>query len=311
MFFSLLLLCAPAFLYNDDETGLKRRLMPFSMEHFHYYPNQEKLMHFKPKLIFSGVLNCGPNWQSTRHRHNFCEIMYVSAGSGSIKTATGEYAIRQGDLVVYNTGEWHEESCGETKLSLLFFSLENIQIQGMEEGCLIPLEACPVIDSGSYDDVLKSFLLIMVKELREKEPYYKAISTNLAILIVYFILRLYSVPLANHEQNEMCEKAKRYIEKNYRMDITLDHLASALHISKYHFLHTFKEITDISPMKYLLFVRMREAKALLSQTNLSILEIAGAVGYENAPTFSRVFKKSENITPLEYRSHTQSGAKPD
>jgi two-component system response regulator YesN len=79
-------------------------------------------------------------------------------------------------------------------------------------------------------------------------------------------------------------------------------MAKNLHISKYYFIRLFKEYYGLSPMKYLLYVRLNAAKDMLANTDLTISEIAVAVGYVNAPTFSRVFRNNENITPSEYRS---------
>jgi AraC-like DNA-binding protein len=273
------------------------------MEHYHFYPNQQKLMNFKPKLIYSGLLNGGPEWRNARHRHNFCEIMVITAGAGAVKTDAGELAFRQGDVVVYNTGFWHEEYCTGEKLSMMFFAIENIQLPGIRDGCLIPRDASPVIDAGSYDEVLKNLLAVMVSELQEKPPYYKAISTSIATLVVYYILRLFHIEVENCEHTVLCQDAKRFIRENYKQELTLDMLASHFHISKYYFLHTFKEIADISPMKYLLFIRMEEAKKLLGESDCSIAEVAETVGFQNSSSFSRVFKKSESITPAEYRGN--------
>jgi transcriptional regulator GlxA family with amidase domain len=79
-------------------------------------------------------------------------------------------------------------------------------------------------------------------------------------------------------------------------------------MSKYHFIRVFKETTGVSPMKHLLSVRLSAAKALLRRTDLSVQEIAKEVGYENALTFSRVFKNSEDIAPSEYRKKLRSYA---
>jgi len=76
-------------------------------------------------------------------------------------------------------------------------------------------------------------------------------------------------------------------------------------MSKYHFIRIFKETLGISPMKCLLRIRLANAKDLLGRTELSIGDIANAVGYENALTFSRVFKNSEDISPTEYRNNVR------
>jgi transcriptional regulator GlxA family with amidase domain len=61
-------------------------------------------------------------------------------------------------------------------------------------------------------------------------------------------------------------------------------------------------------MKYLLHVRLLAAKELLGHTMLSIKDVAMNVGYENALTFSRVFRNSENISPTDYRRNVHGYA---
>jgi len=270
-------------------------------EHRHFYPDDAKALNFRPHFVFSGVLNCGGNWSNGMHDHGFCEIMHITGGSGVTRTDRGQFPFKAGDIVVYNSGVSHEEWSLSDELSILFFAVDNLNIQGFSEGCLIPENASPVIEAGSYDSVLQSFLSVMQDEITHKNSHYKAISTSIATIFCYYILRLYDIKIENPHHTDLCGKAKKFIEDNYRSDISLDKISGNVHMSKHHFVRIFKEVTSISPMKYLLDVRLNAAKELLGKTDKTIKEIAEDVGYENALTFSRVFKNSENISPTEYR----------
>jgi len=279
-------------------------------EHFHFYPDDEKILSFRPRVVFSGTLNAGEKWTGSVHSHNFCEIMYITRGKGVIAIENEQYTVKMGDIIVYNSGVFHEEKSHDKEFSILFFAVDNLQIPGFLEGCIVPVGASPVIEAGSYDDMLKAFLSVMVDELTQKKAHYKAISTSIATMFCYYILRLYGVKIENPRHTEICNEAMKYINENYQSDISLDTIASSVHLSKYHFLRIFKETLGISPMKRLLHVRLSAAKDLLGRTDLSIKDIAMAVGYENALTFSRVFKNSENISPTDYRNnvHGYTGA---
>lgn len=274
-------------------------------EHHHFYPDDKKILSFRPHFVFSGILNCGGNWSNGMHAHNFCEIMHITSGTGATHTESGQYSFKAGDIVVYNSGVLHEEWSLGDDLSILFFAVDNLHIPGLAEGCLIPTDASPVIEAGNYADVLKTFLSVMLDEITQKEAHYKAISTNIATMFCYYILRLYDIKVENPHQTDLCNKAKQYIEDNFNQDISLDTIAGSIHLSKHHFIRIFKEAMGISPMKYLLDVRLEAAKVLLGRTDKSIKEVAGEIGYENALTFSRVFKNSENISPTEYRKRVR------
>jgi AraC-like DNA-binding protein len=270
------------------------------LRHLHFYPDQTKIISFHPRVVFTGTLEGGPNWSNGIHSHNFCEIMYITDGSGVCVIEGVEYPVRAGDIIVYNTGVFHEERSAGERLSILFFAAD-IQIPGMAAGCVVPEDAPPIIQAGSYDETLKTFISVMVSELEQKQAHYKAISTHIAGLFCHYILRLYGVKLENQGHSEICQRAKQYLDNHYREDINLSRIADGVHLSKYHFIHIFKEHTGMTPMKYLLFVRMSAAKELLAREGLPIGEVAAAVGYENALAFSRVFKNSEAISPTEYR----------
>lgn len=277
------------------------------MEHLHFYPSNEKITNLKPRVIFSGLLNGQRGWSNGIHRHNFCEIMYVTIGEGVINADDREYAIGTGDIIAYNTGVYHEERCVGEELSILFFAVDNLQISGLLAGCIVPDNAHPVIKSGSYDDALKTFLSVMVSELNQKEAHYKAISTSIATLFCHYILRLYNVkPEQSRLQTDICFKAKAYLDENFQHDINLVSLAENFHVSKYYFVRIFKECIGVSPIKYLNFVRIEAAKELLNKTDLSVSKISQSVGFENAMAFSRAFKASENISPTEYRINVKS-----
>jgi len=274
-------------------------------EHHHYYPDDKKSLSFRPRVVFTGLLNCGKNWANGMHGHNFCEIMLITSGNGITHTESGWHPFKTGDIVVYNSGVFHEEWSSGNELSILFFAVDNLNVPGLADGCLIPSDASPVIEAGSYDSVLKSFLSVMLSEITRKEAHYNAISTNIATIFCHYILRLHDIKVENPHHTDLCNKAKCYFEENYHRDISLDKVSKSIHLSKHHFIRIFKEIVGISPMKYLLDVRLSAAKDLLSKTGMSIKEIAGEVGYENALTFSRVFKNSENISPTEYRKRVR------
>ncbi len=64
---------------------------------------------------------------------------------------------------------------------------------------------------------------------------------------------------------------------------------------------TFKERNHVSPNEYLTILRLERSKQLLTQTDLSIKEIAVSVGYYDASSFIRRFKQIAGVTPLQYR----------
>ena len=98
-------------------------------------------------------------------------------------------------------------------------------------------------------------------------------------------------------------QAKQFINTNYEKPIFLEDIAAHVGLSQYHFSRIFKESTDMSPYDYLIRLRMRHARSLLTDTDLPISEIALACGYSGASHFIRSFKAIHDVTPSYFRKH--------
>ncbi len=103
------------------------------------------------------------------------------------------------------------------------------------------------------------------------------------------------------KNNRMIRDAMNYISTNFSSPLTLEEVASHLHLNPTYFSRIFKESFGSSFKEYLTYVRIEEAKRLLSNTDYSLLDIAIAVGFDNQSYFTSVFKKSTGVTPGQYR----------
>ncbi len=114
-----------------------------------------------------------------------------------------------------------------------------------------------------------------------------------------------SMLLASEEKNthhdEQIIKIQEWLQKNYQRDVQLQELAKRFDISVRSFNRRFRLAAGKTPLQYLQEVRLEQAKALLKLSNLSIAEIAFAVGYQDTSYFSSLFKRINTITPNEYR----------
>ena len=90
---------------------------------------------------------------------------------------------------------------------------------------------------------------------------------------------------------------KRYLDNNYREDISLDTLAEVAHINKYYLAHTFQKAYGISPITYLNRRRIEESKYMLGNTGYSLAQISELMGFSSPSYFSQCFRKAEGLTP--------------
>ena len=94
-------------------------------------------------------------------------------------------------------------------------------------------------------------------------------------------------------------------------DIELDDLSSIAHLNKNYLVRQFKNSFGISPIAYLIKIRMEYAKKLLIESNLPIKNIATYCGYKDSSFFNFYFKKTFNISPASYRKAQQTDSQYD
>lgn len=97
-----------------------------------------------------------------------------------------------------------------------------------------------------------------------------------------------------------------YIEDNLYRPITLDELAKAASMSKYHFSRLFKTQMGMTPVKYLAERRVEAAKVRMRSTSDSLAEIALSCGFASQSHMTTVFTAVMNTTPAEYRKSVRS-----
>lgn len=92
-----------------------------------------------------------------------------------------------------------------------------------------------------------------------------------------------------------------YIEQQYPTAITLNSMAEVAGMNPKYFCRIFKEVTQQTPMDYVIFYRVEQAAKMLSNTDLSVLEIAMECGFNDCSYFIRTFKRLKAVTPKQYR----------
>ena len=105
------------------------------------------------------------------------------------------------------------------------------------------------------------------------------------------------------EKDNFEKHVKDYINTHFQNPITLDTLENIFFVSKSQLSHRFKIAYGISPIRYLINVRLENAKILLEKTDYGITEISQKVGFGNSNYFSDQFRKYRGMSPTEYRKY--------
>ena len=91
----------------------------------------------------------------------------------------------------------------------------------------------------------------------------------------------------------------------------MEQIADAVQLNPAYLSRLFKQSTGKTVLEHLTLVRLARSKTLLRETSLNLSEIAQQIGYNNANSFIRFFRKYEGVTPGEFRKLQGQASKPE
>lgn len=152
--------------------------------------------------------------------------------------------------------------------------------------------------SQDYERIFKELLLVNELDINQNEKTPSLVNELLHLVVADAFFHCRPAPQKTADPiDEVCF----YIKEHYMEEITLDKLASVAHLNKNYLIRRFKKVFGISPVAYLIKLRMDFAKKLLAETNLPIKTIAAQCGYKDSSFFNFYFKKTFCATPVSYR----------
>jgi AraC-like DNA-binding protein/mannose-6-phosphate isomerase-like protein (cupin superfamily) len=243
-------------------------------------------------------------------RTNTHSFIYLTEGEAIMRIGSETYKIVKDECLVVAAGQ--------------VFSFDNVDIN---KGYLFSFHDDVMIGKLAKNDLLKDFEFLrvwgnpkigldeqtsgFVRQLLERMliEFEKNGLQNREIIQSYLIAVLCEV---NHVYNrvtgiaqlkaiEISNKFRELLFTHIKTKHLVSEYASLLHVTPNHLNKSVKAVTGKSPTKWIDEAIVLEAKVLLYQSNLSISEIATAVGLFDQSYFSRLFKKYEGTTPLQFR----------
>lgn len=159
-----------------------------------------------------------------------------------------------------------------------------------------------VIVSG-YDDFsyCREALRLQITDYILKPVNYEEFGSCIDNLkISLFRRRTEEEPAAAEEERPIAAMT-RYMQAHLAEEVSLNLLAEEFHLSPQYISQLFKSEIGVNFLTYLTSLRMERAKKLLLSTALPVSEVAEQSGYGDYRVFTKAFKKSEGVTPSQYR----------
>ena len=277
------------------------------MSRSHYSLNQEQSFTIRgtAKLLNAASAKYGGDWHSVPHTHNHAELFYIVGGKGQFLIEDQLYPVNTNHLVIINPNVTHTEvSLNAQPLEYIVLGIEGVELSITENS---NGQFCILDHFESMD--ITSCLRNILREMELKQPGYEDICQAFMEILIIRLMRStgLSVPAEpqNSVGNHQCATVRRYIDHHFKESLTLDQLAEEAHMNKFYLSHAFKQEYGVSPINYMISRRINESKYLLAETDLSLSQIAQLLGFSSLSYFSQVFRKTQGISPMEYRQDTK------
>lgn len=161
-----------------------------------------------------------------------------------------------------------------------------------------------VIEGNLKIDVLTAEFAVKTAQLlvREKDSDLK---DALFFALISVICKNAKPRLYNGQSSayERITNVASYMESHYSEHLPLELLAKQAHYSKRHFTRIFHSLYQLSPIDYINQVRLRHASVMLTQSALSISQIAEKCGFTDSSMFAKSFRNHYGQTPSSYRKN--------
>ncbi len=250
------------------------------------------------------------------HTHDYIEAVYMCAGETTHIVNGKKIKLREGELLFLGQNARQEilpADKGDVAVNFIIepkFFDKTLEMLGTEE---TPIKSFLI--NSLFDKENQSYLhfkvanVLPVQNLIENLIWTLLNNTHNKRNINQLTMGLLFMQLINHTDKLVYESREdkaimdifRYIEDNYK-DGSLTDAASLLHYDFYWLSHEIKKRTGKTYTEHLQEKRLSQAAFLLKNTNLSVEEIAIAVGYENKSYFHRIFTEKFATTPKKYRN---------
>ncbi|MFU0828544.1 MAG: hypothetical protein ACFWTJ_13630 [Lachnoclostridium sp.] len=252
------------------------------------------------------------------HWHASLEIIMPVENMYTVQCGDKVYVLKEGDILFISPGVLHKLTSPQSGRRYIILA-DLSQLNSMDEFKSLAAILYPVVYvtaknlPGIYPR-LKRLILSIVSEYESQALYRDTVIYSKLISAFSIIGRSYGAakvhqPDYNLRQNEKIHiflSICNYINEHFRENITLEQMAKQAGFSKFYFSRIFKQYADISFYQYLNRKRMMHAAFLLTETNLTVSQIAKQCGFGSISAFIRMFKIQKGCTPSEFKEMQRS-----
>lgn len=250
-----------------------------------------------------GRVDCAPGWR-WRPRLTDYDLWLPVKGRGAFRLGERAYPVRAGTLLLLRPGDsgWATQDPAD-RLTVLYVHLDFF-VPGQDrraalDGAWLPSRAVPFADAARLDPLLTQIVRLM-------DTRQRLAATEAKLLLGQALLEVYRQDALNQgfataRLDPRVARVTARLRGHPEERPTLAEAAAASGLSPAYFSRLFKGETGASFREYVVRTRLERARHFLEETELSVGEIARALGYDDLFLFSRQFKAHYGYSPRQVR----------
>ena len=227
--------------------------------------------------------------------HSAYELVYVDKGALHNIINGHDYVVAKQECIIIDRNQWHMQY-SDLPVSFLTVSFNHT-------GNLSQALADKVMTVSAK---IRSILVKILEEQTENPLYTEYEKALIQILLIELIRELDARPLDSKtpstlfSENLLVDRALKIISENISERLSLNVLASSLHISVPYLYKLFDEHLNMPPGQYIMKIRLEESKILLREGKMNIGSVARECGFSSIQHYSRQFRQHFQLSPSEY-----------
>ena len=240
------------------------------------------------------------DWKEGRVLQEY-QIVYISAGRGLLEMDRARWRVTPGSVFILHPGRWHRyRPDSRTGWNEHWVGCDGPVIRGLVRGGFFSPQK-PLLRVRNEDLLLGAFSSV-IDAIHAGRPALQQVGAGATL---YILSLLYSAQQPGQDGREgvsrAIHEAMRRMADPTQDTVHLAELARGLGVSYTWFRRMFAHHTGLSPHQYRLQLRVGRARTLLSETALSVKEVAFRSGFESEQYFCRLFRRKTGFSPGEWR----------
>lgn len=266
-----------------------------SSQYFFHTPTAQAIdLFLYPTVI--GRFEYLPGYSLERSRYDSYLLIFIESGTMEILLDSKYQLAQKGDIVLLDCYNPHAYRTG-TGCETTWLHFDGKLAKGYYEH--LSKEMGNIMTISNFREalhILSDLFSSFCK--RDLKP-----EAQMSITIGNLLLTLFNNSSTGAASaSDGIRKVTSYLTQNFSKSISLAEMADMAGLSLYHFTRKYKKETGVTPHQFLLSTRMSAAKYYLSNTSMTIKEIALSCGFEDESTFCYSFRKREGRTPKQFRT---------